>query len=208
MSTISSSAVSVDVIALRFDPVSRHVVVATHRRGWAPYAGRLALPGVLLGAGERIRDASVRALTKVGATGGDVTGSGQLVTFDEPNRDPRGPTLSIATWATLTRPLPEPAIWHPVRELPALAFDHTRIVADVLPRLAGGLWRDLELTRGLTGVEFTAGDAVDLVRELSGADPDRGNLNRTLAAVPGLRRTDERRSVKGTGRPSVVWSWA
>lgn len=196
------------MVAVRFDPVSRHVVVATHRRGWAPYAGRLALPGVLLGAGERIREASLRALAKLGATPEAVTGSGQLVTFDEPNRDPRGPTLSIATWATLDRPLPLPAIWHPVRQVPALAFDHNRIVTDVLPRLAGGLWRDLELTRGLTGPDFTAGDAVDLVRELAGAEPDRGNLNRTLAAVPGLRRTDERRAVKGTGRPSVVWSWA
>lgn len=198
---------SVDVVALRFDPASRHVVVAIHRRGWAPYAGRLALPGVLLGAGERIRDASLRALAKVGATADDVTATGQLVTFDEPNRDPRGPTLSIATWATVSRALPEPATWHPVRELPYLAFDHARIVADVLPRLAAALWRDLDLTRGLTGPDFTASDAVDLARELSGADPDRGNLNRTLAAVPGLQRTDERRSVKGTGRPSVVWSW-
>ena len=58
---------------------------------------------MLLGDGERLRDAAVRALTgKLGVAAPTSRGVGQVVTFDEPNRDPRGPTLSVAMWATVT----------------------------------------------------------------------------------------------------------
>ena len=69
------------------------------------------------------------------------------------------------------------------------------------------LWRDPEFTRLLTGPEFIATDAFALQTALAGATPDRGNLNRTLAGIPGLVRTDRQTSA-GRGRPSIVWAWS
>ncbi len=195
----ASSHVSVDVLALRYERTSRRLLLALHVRPKDPFAGSLALPGVLLLRGERIRDACARALAKVDTT---ARGVGQLVTFDEPNRDPRGPTLSIATWAVAATP--GTATWAAFDEVPSLAFDHNRIVTDCRPLLAALFWRDAEFTRLLTGDEFTATDALALHAALAGTAPDRGNLNRTLAGIP-LTRTN-RRSSSGRGRPKRAQS--
>ena len=197
-----TSYVSVDVLLLRYDHRTRRLLLGLHDRTVDPFAGWPALPGVLLHRGERIREAIGRALAKVGLR---PAGSGQLITFDEPNRDPRGPTLSVATWAVGADA--GAATWARLDELPPLAFDHQRIVADCRPLLAGMLWRDVDFTRLLTGDEFTVTDAVALHTDLTGTPPDRGNLNRTLAGLPGLSRTDRLASA-GRGRPGTVWAWA
>jgi 8-oxo-dGTP diphosphatase len=202
-----TSYVSVDVLALHFDHQAREVVLGVHHRPLPPYEGELALPGVLLLRGERLREAGARALAKIAISATAVRAQGQLITFDEPNRDPRGPTLSIALWAVVDHLSPD-ADWVGLDRVPPLAFDHQRIVGDCRPLLAGLLWRDLAFSRALTGHSFAAIDARDLTASLTGVEPDRGNLNRTLAGLAGLTRTDQRRpSATGTGRPGVVWAW-
>ncbi|NKY44892.1 NUDIX domain-containing protein [Nocardia cerradoensis] len=222
------SAVSLDVVALRFGADDTTVTFAVAPRQWDPFAGELALPGVLLGRGERLAMAARRAVhSKLGVPDDAILAVGQLVTFDEPNRDPRGPTLSIAMWAVLGHAAaaagaehsngvqPEPGgtapsldvRWVPFDDVPPLAFDHTKIVEVARERLADMLWKDLAFTRALIGEQFPATRAVTLATALSGTRPDPGNLNRTLAAIPGLTRTGERMRTKATGRPAAVWSF-
>lgn len=196
-----------DVLALHFDRSTRQINLGIATRAQDPFQGQLALPGVLLGLGERLQDAAHRALTgKLGVPPESVSGIGQLVTFDRPNRDPRGPTLSIAMWAGVTQPA-EAAVWTPLDHLPKLAFDHQRIVRDCRVLLSEALWRNTALSRALTGGRFPTADALDITASLVGRSPDRGNLNRTLRAVPGLHRTDERVAARSTGRPAAVWEW-
>lgn len=201
------SAVSVDVVALRFwaaDAAVRFGVAPRHRE---PFTGRLALPGVLLGRGERLAEAAARAVRdKLGVPSTALGPVGQLVTFDDPNRDPRGPTLSIVMWA-VTAPHRGPAQWVSFDDPPALAFDHNGIVAAGRGLLAGLLWKDLPFTRALLGAEFPATRAVDLAASLLGSRPDAANLNRTLTGVPGLVRTGQRRRTRATGRPAAVWAF-
>ncbi|MFF0501252.1 NUDIX hydrolase [Nocardia aobensis] len=264
------SAVSLDVVALRFGDDDATVTFAVAPRQWDPFAGELALPGVLLGRGERLATAARRAVhSKLGVPDDAILAAGQLVTFDEPNRDPRGPTLSIAMWAVLGHAAAtagaeqsrtddsagfeqsngwEPAIaeqpgpaasagaqqmsgdvsgdadgpdngengsiapflgvqWVPFDDVPPLGFDHNMIVEVARERLADMLWKDLAFTRPLIGEQFPATRAVALTTALSGTRPDPGNLNRTLAAIPGLTRTGERMRTKATGRPAAVWSF-
>lgn len=205
---VKSSLVSVDVVALRQRQGPPQVGVAPRAHG--PFQGRLALPGVLLGDGERLVQAARRALVgKLGVADGQIRGIGQLVTFDEPSRDPRGHTLSLAMWAVLD-PAAEGAggaCWFGFDEVPELAFDHNRIVADARQLLAARIWRDLAFTRALTGEQFTATTAVELTGALTAAPVHRANLNRQLASTPGLARADEVRQVRQTGRPAAVWQW-
>lgn len=251
------SAVSLDVVALRFGADDTTVTFAVAPRQWDPFAGELALPGVLLGRGERLAVAAHRAVhSKLGVPDDTILAVGQLVTFDEPNRDPRGPTLSIAMWAVLghaaaaagaehsngvhsvEQPGPDASAgaqqtsgavsggtarpdtgetggtppfldvrWVPFDDVPPLAFDHTKIVEVARERLADMLWKDLAFTRALIGEQFPATRAVTLATALTGTRPDPGNLNRTLAAIPGLVRTGERMRTKATGRPAAVWSF-
>jgi len=212
---MEQSSVSVDVVALRFgnpEPGSLRYGVAPRR--WEPHTGQTALPGVLLGAGERLEMAARRAVTtKLGIPDDAILAVGQLEVFDEPSRDPRGPTLSIAMWAVITADniTTDPAaatLWRGFDEHGTLAFDHDRIVAAGRRILATSLlWRDATFTRALLGTEFPATHAVTVTTALTGSRPDQGNLNRTLKAIPGLERTDERVRVQATGRPAVVWRW-
>ena len=207
---IESTLVSVDVIALRFDADARAVFLGVAPRAHDPFAGELALPGVLLGKGERLRDATTRAVTgKLGLAEESITATGQLATFDEPSRDPRGPTLSIALWATISSPGQNDLTWTALDAVPSLAFDHNRIVADCRPLLADKLWRDVKFTAGLLGREFTTAQALDVTESLTGDRPYPANLGRTMDRVPGLERTAQHASAlpKG-GRPPLVWKWA
>ncbi|GAA1288594.1 NUDIX domain-containing protein [Saccharothrix xinjiangensis] len=209
---IESTPVSVDVLALRFDPTARTVLLGVAPRAQEPFAGDLALPGVLLGRGERLRDAARRAVRdKLGVAEGAITASGQLTTFDEPSRDPRGPTLSIALWATADpgRLTGGPTTWTPLADVPPLAFDHDRIVADCRPILADRLWRDPAFTAGLLGREFTTAQALDVTESLTGDRPYPANLGRVMERVPGLERTTQHAAAQPKGgRPPSVWRWA
>ncbi|MBB5957950.1 8-oxo-dGTP diphosphatase [Saccharothrix tamanrassetensis] len=207
---IESTLVSVDVLTLRFDARARTVLLGVAPRALDPFAGEPALPGVLLGRGERLRDAGIRAVTgKLGVAERAVTATGQLTTFDEPSRDPRGPTLSIALWATVDPALLDDGpTWAPLDGVPHLAFDHDRIVADCRPMLADRLWRDAAFTAGLLGREFTTAQALDVTESLTGDRPYPANLGRTMDRVPGLERTAQHAAAlpKG-GRPPLVWRW-
>ncbi|MBF6297436.1 NUDIX hydrolase [Nocardia amamiensis] len=204
---MEQSVVSVDVVAVRFWDEDGAVRIGIAPRAVEPYAGELALPGVLLARGERLAAAARRAVcVKLGVPDAAVGAVGQLITFDEPNRDPRGPTLSIAMWAVVG-PHEGPARWVEFDEIPELAFDHNRITEVARRVLTRLLWKDLTFTRALLGEEFPATRAVEAATALSGARPDAANLNRTLAAIPGLARTAERRRVKATGRPAAVWAF-
>lgn len=199
------SVVSVDVVALTYDRAARRVLFAAPERPREPYRGEIALPGVVVHSGERLVEAAARALDKV-AVPSPPGALGQLRTFDEPTRDPRGPSLSVAMWAAYA-PFGAPAPggpWFPVDDAPHLAFDHDQILAASRELVAGMLWRDLGLTRALTGPELTATDAVAITEQLTG-HVHRGNLNRDLARLSGL--VEAGLAHGGRGRPAKVWRW-
>lgn len=204
------SAVSVDVVALRYDRKTRCLMMGVHERQWEPYTGELALPGVLLLRGERLSAASRRSLLhKLDLGGAAVASVGQLATYDEPTRDPRGPTLSLSMWASINgdAEIGPHAQWVDISDVPPLAFDHNRIVEDSKATLLHLLWRNREFTEPFTGPEFPVADAIAIATALAGQPPDRGNLNRQLRTTPGLQRTDEVMQVHGVGRPSSMWAW-
>ena len=150
-----TSNVSVDVLTLRYEPVRRRVELAVAPRLTEPYAGQPALPGVTLWEGERLAEAARRAVRdKLGLGVADL---GQLTVFDEPSRDPRGFTLSVAMWAVADESAGEQHAdveWYTLDEVPPLAFDHADIIRYCRPLLIERLWRDLPFTRALTGTVF------------------------------------------------------
>ncbi len=196
--------VCVDALALSYDRGTRRVLIGLHERRSDPFLGRLALPGVVVRSGERLADAALRALERLGVREAPAA-LGQLHTFDEPFRDPRGPSLSIAMYAAYPPSVRSDATWVRLDAVPPLAFDHDRIVSVARTILAERLWRDLEFTRALTGSEFTATDAVRISAQLTGRDPHRANLNRDLAKTPGLAEAGI--ATTSGGRPPKLWRW-
>lgn len=203
--------IAIDVVPMSFT-TSDGLRVATARRPYAPFAGREALPGVLLEAAERLVDGARRALrTKTGIGAAAVRHLAQVGAFDGPSRDPRDAAISIAFIAVTTPGVDAPpAVWRPVDGAePGLPFDHDAIVRTAVDQVRTRLWRDVPLTRALLGDVFTTSAAAQLHTALHDSAPDAGNLNRSLRTNAALVRATEpaAASTRG-GRPPATWTWA
>lgn len=194
--------IAVDVVPVAFDGDS--LLVGTAARRFEPFAGRQALPGVLLGSAELLDDAAGRALADKAGIHAPRT-LVQLGAFDRPGRDPRSHAISIAFLA-VTDPAAGTAQWAQPDELPALPFDHRSIVAAALDVARIRLWRDAGLTRALLGETFTTRDASRLELVITGRPADPGNMHRQLTKDYRLRQSQQSLP-SGRGRPAAVWTW-
>ena len=144
MSEFRNPALTVDgVVLLRQSEnvEGNHHAVLLIERGCEPFKGSYALPGGFVEYGEDIEAAIHREMEEeTGLTGLPFR---QFRTFGRPDRDPRGHTVSVVFVAVLIGE--EPAVvggddaasaaWHPIDELPDLAFDHGEILGCVLETL-------------------------------------------------------------------------
>ncbi|MCQ2000572.1 NUDIX domain-containing protein [Arthrobacter zhaoxinii] len=188
--------------------------VVTAERANEPFAGVQALPGVLLLPSERLAEAALRALTaKTGVGEGQVEYIGTAGVYDNPDRDPRGPTISIVHTAVLqpdARLDETRAKVTPVEQVSGLPFDHDTIIRRTAGTVLDALWVDQPLTKALLGKHFTTAQAARLIRNLAAAagrsEPDSSNLGRMLARNPALSKSSEAVAA-GRGRPAAGWSW-
>lgn len=155
--------ISIDVVALRFREYGGRgwreyeMSYALHERPFEPYAGHLALPGVLLGSGERLEDAALRALRdKTSIAASDVRSLTQFAVFDGTNRDPRGATISICFLA-VTDADEDEATWLRMweDEEPPLPFDHSAILSAAFEAAHQRLWTDWSFTKSILTEPFT-----------------------------------------------------
>src|SRR5690242_5214279 len=125
-------ALTVDAVVFAFDEQDLKVLLI--QRGLPPFAGKWALPGGFVHMEESL-EAAVRRELKEEAGLANIFLE-QLFTFGEPQRDPRGRTVSVAYYALVKladhhlAPATDArdAAWFPVAKLPPLAFDHQKIV--------------------------------------------------------------------------------
>lgn len=132
-------ALTVDIVVLRRQPEGEQVLLI--RRDRPPFEGAYALPGGFFD----LRDASVQAAAErelQEETGLQLQALTLLGPYDAPDRDPRERVLSL-TYYGWAGPEAAPVAgddardlgWHPLTDLPPLAFDHARILADLRNRL-------------------------------------------------------------------------
>lgn len=131
--SFSRAAITADVVLVSGPPRGRSVLLI--RRGKEPFAGAWALPGGFVDEGERIEDAARRELAEETGVRFD-GGLRQVGGFGDPGRDPRGWTVTLAylgdlgldACAVAAADDAADAAWHPLADLPALAFDHAEII--------------------------------------------------------------------------------
>lgn len=166
-----------------------------------------ALPGGFMSTGERPEETAQRKLTE--KTGVGTIYLEQLATYGDPDRDPRGWIPSIAYLALIDAAVlhasETQARWWPVDELPPVAFDHGRIIADGVERLRGKLWYS-NIAVGLLPERFTMTQARRLYEEISGVRYEASNFRRELERSGLVRATGE--VVKGLpGRPAALYEF-
>jgi len=105
------------------------------RRKQEPFKGRYALPGGYVEYGERVEDCVVREFQE--ETGFRVAIDRLIGVYSDPERDPRGHTVTVAYSLTMQGGALKDsdethAEWVRLGNLPRLAFDHDAILADYL----------------------------------------------------------------------------
>lgn len=110
------------------------------KRGKEPFLGKWALPGGHLESGESLEQAAERKVLE--ETSLKLENYSQFNAYSEPGRDPRGHYITMVFTGTGSGKLKNgddacDAKVFSLDNLPELAFDHTRILADYINRIGG-----------------------------------------------------------------------
>jgi ADP-ribose pyrophosphatase YjhB (NUDIX family) len=178
------------------------------QRARAPYAGLWALPGGTLEPDETLEE-SVRRHLAAKVDVREVAHLEQLETRSDPGRNPAHRELATAFLGLVPSHLdpavPDDTRWHPLDELPELAYDHEPILLAARDRLRGKL-SYTNLGFALAPPAFTIAELRDLYRAALGHPVSATNLQRVLLRRRLLEETGDRRHYgRGGGRPAAVY---
>jgi 8-oxo-dGTP diphosphatase len=188
-------------------PLQGRLHVLLVQRDDKPHKGRWALPGGFMSPDELPEQTAQRKLTE--KTGVGAIYLEQLQSYGGADRDPRGWIPSIAYLALIDAAVltaeATTARWFRVDELPPVAFDQARIIADGVERLRGKLWYS-NIAVGLLPERFSMPQARRLFEAISGVAYEASNFRRELERSGLVRSTGE--VVKGVpGRPAVLYEF-
>jgi 8-oxo-dGTP diphosphatase len=178
------------------------------QRAREPYAGAWALPGGALLPDETLEESVRRHLAeKVDVR--DLSHLEQLETLSEPGRNPAGRELATAYLglvpAGIDPQIPADTRWHPVDDLPELAYDHETILLTARERLRAKL-SYTNLGFALAPPSFTLAELRDIYAAALGHHVTATNLQRVLLRRQLIEETGERRHYgSGGGRPAAIY---
>ncbi len=178
------------------------------QRAQEPDSGAWALPGGTLEQDETL-ETSIRRHLAAKVDVREVAHLEQLGSWSEPDRNPQRRELATAfvgiVPAGVDPQLPEDTSWHPVDDLPTLAFDHSGIVLAGRDRLRGKL-SYTNVGFALAPAAFTLSELRDLYAAALGHDVSATNLKRVLLRRNVLTTTGARREPgRAGGRPAEVY---
>lgn len=177
------------------------------RRSAEPFRGYWSLPGGLLVPGESLDEAAVRKLDD--ETGLTDVFLEQLYTFYD--LDGRG-SLAAAYFALvdserahLARRKAWLPAWHPVDELPQLAFENGRVVDYALQRLRAKLEYS-NVAYSLLPPEFTLSQLQRAYEAILARPLDKRNFRKRILSL-GIVEATGRTSAEGRHRPAQLYAF-
>jgi 8-oxo-dGTP diphosphatase len=205
---MESVRVAVDIVIFTIQSGELRVLLV--KRGIPPFENQFAIPGGFVLENESLDEAALRELKE--ETGVADVYLEQLYSFGKPDRDPRGRVISVSYFALIAAdraPLiagsdAAEARWWPVAKLPALAFDHGKILEYSLQRLRN----KLEYTTvgfQLLPSRFSLTELQEVYEAILDKKLDKRNFRRKLALLKILRPTRELR--RGGRRPARLYEF-
>jgi ADP-ribose pyrophosphatase YjhB (NUDIX family) len=178
------------------------------QRARPPFQGAWALPGGELGADEPL-EASIRRHLAAKVDVREVAHLEQLATRSDPGRVPGKRELATAYVGLVPvdadPSLPPDTSWHPIDDLPQMAFDHGEIALLARERLRAKL-SYTNAGFALAPESFTVAELRDVYAAALGYDVSATNLQRVLLRRGVLEQTGERRdSGPSGGRPPALF---
>jgi 8-oxo-dGTP diphosphatase len=188
------AALTVDCVVFGLDESELKVMLI--ERDLEPFAGKWALPGGFVRVDETVEEAARRELQE--ETGLDKIYLEQLYTFGDLDRDPRERVITVA-WYALVR-LSEHrvkaatdarnAAWFGLHDLPALAFDHDRILETAYERLQNKI-RYQPIGFELLPRKFTLTQLQSLYEIILDRRLDKRNFRKKILSMDILQELDE-----------------
>jgi ADP-ribose pyrophosphatase YjhB (NUDIX family) len=198
------------VVAAVLQVRERRLQVLLWERALDPYVGAWSLPGGELARDETLEESIRRHLAaKVDVR--ELAHLEQLETRSDPDRNPLRWELATAYLGLVPADqdpaLPADTRWHPVDDLPELAFDHRPIVLAGRERLRAKL-SYTNIGFALAPPSFTISELRGLYRAALGHDVSATNLQRVLVRRHLLVPTGTRREPGPTGgRPAAFYGF-
>jgi ADP-ribose pyrophosphatase YjhB (NUDIX family) len=181
------------------------------QRAKEPFLGAWALPGGRLEVGETL-EGSIRRHLAAKVDVRDLAHLEQLETRSEPARHPGERLVATAYLglvpADVDPRVPDDTSWHPVDELPEMAFDHGAIALAGRERLRAKL-SYTNIGFALAPPAFTISELRGLYTAALGHDVSATNLQRVLLRRRVIEPTGETRPPgRAGGRPAAVYRFA
>lgn len=167
------------------------------RRKSDPFKDRWALPGGFVEMDEALEDAARRELTE--ETGLKDIFLEQLFTFGDPDRDPRGRSISVAFYGLVSMRHHAPVaasdasevVWKDATALRRLAFDHDQILGVALERLRAKV-RYKPIGFELLPRKFTLSQLQKLYEVILERPLDKRNFRRKILGMELIVELDEK----------------
>ncbi|OBB71153.1 NUDIX domain-containing protein [Mycobacterium sp. 852014-52144_SCH5372336] len=178
------------------------------QRALDPQRGKWSLPGGRLGDDEDLTSSVRRQLAeKVDLR--ELAHLEQLAVFSDPRRVPGDRTIASTFLGLVPSPavpeLPPDTRWHPVNDLPPMAFDHGTMVEHARTRLVAKL-SYTNIGFALAPTEFAISALRDIYSAALGHHVDATNLQRVLERRKVITRTGTTaRSGRSGGRPAALF---
>ena len=202
--------VTVDVVILTI--VHNTLKVLLLKRANEPFRGRWAIPGGFIRLSENLDDAALRVLKE--KTNVQNIYLEQLYTFGDPLRYPNTRVITCAYFALLRAEDIDVKImdesvaeigWHPVEDLPPLAFDHKEIIEYSLKRTRERL-ELCPVAFQLLPKKFTLTELQKSYELILQKDLDKRNFRKKTLSTNMLIDLNEC-SKTGSKRPAALYSF-
>lgn len=204
-------SLTVDCVIFGLDESSKLKVLLI-QRGLDPFKGCWALPGGFVDTEENLERSALRELEE--ETGVKNVFIEQLYTFGEPNRDPRGRTVSVAYYALVNlaqHPVhpssdAQQAQWFEIDNLPSLAFDHSMILQVAVNRLRAKV-RYQPIGFELLPEKFTLSQLQKLYETILGVKEElnKRNFRTRIIKMGVLKEVGKQEGV--AHRPAILYSF-
>lgn len=201
------AAMTADCIIFGFD--GQELKVLLIKRGVEPYKGKWALPGGFLRMNETIEACASRELKE--ETTLENAYMTQFGIYSDVERDPRGRVITTAFYALVPMSAvhgeddADEANWFSVNKVPALAFDHDRILRDATNHLREDLhFRPIGFE--LLPEKFTIRQLQRPYEAILGVHFDRRNFMKKMVATGILDITQEK-EIAPDHRPAAFYKF-
>ncbi len=202
-------ALSVDCVILGYHENGLKLLVI--ERGTEPHKGKKALPGDLVYPTEDMELAASRVLKDL--TGLEEVFLTQSKSYGQVDRHPIGRVVTVGYYSLINVDQYQPlanswaanVVWVDVNELPELAFDHNKIVNEVLSTLRERV-RLQPIGFELLPRKFTLGQLQELYEAILNTKFDKANFRKKILSMNLLKDTKELQK-EVSHRPAKLFSF-